>query len=303
MDSEGSKQKSSSQSQSFLPVQEKGIKTALDTYLPLIGNGPNKAYAGERVAPLTDFQNVLMGGVNNIANQFLDTFGNITKTDMPLFNETGKALADTLSGATGAAKTTADQVGQYFNDRIKTPAMDMLKNDLLPTVDEGYTGGNFWSTARGKARDNMTQDIGDQLIQQRSQLEWDVNQANQALDESNANRILSAVPQAINYSQMPAQETMNNLRIAAGQVEGMAQLLGIGSLEQTQQQKEIEARMAQFFEQNQVTNPDDMAIILSLLGMNYSTSTSYGRSDSWGNQLGYLWASPEGVSKAAALGV
>jgi len=293
MDSAGSEQSS----KGYIPAQKAGLKEALNYYLPMLGQGLSKIFQGKRVAPLTDTQNTVFNGANDLAGQFVDTFGNTTQPDTPLFAETGYALKGILSGDTGAAKTTQAQTDQYFNENIKNPTMKTLNQDLLPSVDEGYTGGNFFSTARGNARSKAIRDTSDSLLSQKAQLNWNTNQANQQLDEAKASRILAAIPQGLQYSEAPTQQALSNLQIAAGKISGLGQLLGIGSAEQTQQQQELTAAMAKWAEENQITNSDDLSIILSLLGMNYNRSSG----SSWGPGLGYLWTSPQGVATAGAL--
>lgn len=295
-----SEQKTSSTTETKTPEQKQALADTLNLYMKQLGI--NNVYEGERVAPFTDFQNTILSGAKDMGSQFLDTYGNIQPTTTPLFAETGKAIGDILSGTTGATKTTPDQVNTYFKEKIQDPAMRMLNKDLLPTVDEGYTGGNFFSTARGKARDKMTEDVGNQLIQQKSQLEWDTNQANQALDEAKASRILQAIPQSMAYGQMPAQETLNNLQIAAGKISGLNALLGIGSAEQTQEQQQITAAMGRFMEANQITDPTDMAIIMGLLGLNYTSSSSSSQGADYGAGIGYVGATNAAASFGQAAG-
>ena len=127
-----------------------------------------------------------------------------------------------------------------------------------------------------------------------------MTQSNQALDEAKAGRTQAAVPQAMAYGQMPAQEIMNNLQIAASQLEGMEKLFGFGQAEQTQEQQELTMAMAKFAEENQITDPTNLAIIMSLLDLNFSTSS--GQSEQTAAGLGYSllnsWASRPVAPKA-----
>jgi len=261
--------KNSSQSQSYIPEQKEWLKKALGLYGPQLGKNEN-VWQGQRVAPFSDLQRRTLTGAEN----FLDTFDTPRQVGTPLSKETGQSITKLLAGDAGAEKITPQQTEQYFTDRIKDPTMQMLKEDLLPTVDEGYAGGNFFGSARGKARDKMTTEIGRQLTQQRADLDWNVMQSNRAADEMKASRMLSAIPQAMQYGQQPAQETLNNLRIAAGQIAGMNDLFGFGQAEQTQEQRRLEAEIARFAEEHQITDPQNLAILLSLLQMNYSTQSS-----------------------------
>jgi len=280
----GSSQRSQSNSQSYTEDQKKWLAEALELYGPQLGQN-NNVYQGNRIVDFTDLQQNVLSNAGN----FLNIFGTPKPTGTPLFNETGQSITSLLSGDAGAQKITDQQVESYFTDKIKDPTMRMLKEDILPTVDEGYAGGNFFGSARGKARDAVTTDVANSLTQQKAGLNWNVLQNNQAIDEAKAGRTLSTLGSAMQYGQMPAQETLNNLQIAASQVSGMSDLFGFGQAEQTQQQQELTAAIAKFAEENQITDRDNLAILLSLLSMNYSSTSSSGSAS--GPGLGYSMAS------------
>lgn len=284
---------------SLSPEQKKYFNKLLDLYGPQAGVNKN-IYPGDRVADFTPLQNTAV----SMANNYADIFSTPKTVGTPLFTETGNAINDLLSGKAGAQKTTPEQVNQYFTERIQAPAMKLLEEDLLPAVDEGYTGGNFWSAARGKARDKMTSDIADKLIEQRSQLEWDTNLANQNLDEADAARMLSALSPAMSYGQMPYQEALHNLTLASGGMSGLANLFGMGSSQQEQQQKEIDAEIGKFTEEHQITDPDNLAILMNLLNMDVMR-TSKENAYFWRNQYENSWKAGDWGSfalQAAALG-
>jgi hypothetical protein len=261
----------SQKSSSFIPVQKTGLTEAINLYLQQLGQN-NNVYQGQRVAPLTGLQT---GAIDNAGN-FLSTFSTPATTDTPLRAETGNALADILAGKTGAQKMTPADVEAFFKGTIQDPTMKNLTQTTLPLTDEGYTGGNFWNAARGASRDRAIQDTNDTLATARTGLNFNVLQANQGIDEAKAARTLAAVPQGMAFSQMPAQDTLNNLRIAATQLGGLNDLFGIGSAEQTQQQREIEASIVKFAEEHQITDPTNMAILLQLLTSNMSSGSSTG---------------------------
>jgi len=260
--------KSKEQSSSYLPAQATWLTKALELYGKELGQN-DTVYQGDRLAGFTDLQNTAINNAGNFAN----IFSQPNQVGTPLSGETGSAIKGLLSGDTGASKITDEQSNQYFSQKIQDPTMRMLKNDLLPTVDEGYAGGDFFGSARGKARDAVTTDVANNLTEQKASLDWNVLQNNQAIDEAKAGRTLGTLGSAMQYGQQPAQETMNNLKIAASQVQGLQELLGIGSAEQTQQQREIETAIAKFAEENQITDADNMGILLNLLGMNMKSSS------------------------------
>lgn len=261
--------KSEQKSSSFLPAQSKWLTKALGVYGPQLGKNEN-TWQGDRVAGFNDLQNNVMGSAKGV----LQGFSGNQSVDTPLAGETGGAIANLLGGNTGAQKTSQADADRFFKDTAYDPTMRMLKNDILPTVDEGYAGGNFFGSARGKARDKVSTDVANSLAGEKANLDFNVMRNNQQIDEASANRTLNTLPAAMQYGTQPAQQTLNNLRIAASQVQGMSDLFGLGSAEQTQQQREIEASMAKFAEDNQITDTENLSILLSLLNMNYSSSTS-----------------------------
>jgi hypothetical protein len=275
--------KSSSLSTSYLPEQAAGLKEALALYLEQLGQ--NAVYPGTRVAPLTGTQQGVLGQAPN----FLSSFGTPTTAQTPLFGETGAALKGILAGQGGAQPITPQQTQDYFQNAIYNPTMRTMQQDIMPAIDEGYTGGNFFGTGRGKARQKAATDIANTLTEQRAGLEWDVLGRNQDIANQQANRTLQAIPQGMQYAAQPAQQTLTNVQTAINQLGGMQQLFGVGGYGQEQQQREIESEIAKFAEQNNITDPTNLAVILSLLGMNFQTTTQ--KSETKGQGIGYAGAS------------
>jgi len=102
------------------------------------------------------------------------------------------------------------------------------------------------------------------------------------------------------YGQVPAQEIRNNLEIAAKQLGGLGQLFGFGQAEQTQAQAELQDDIMRFAERNQITDPENLAILLSLLELNISASEAKGM----GPGMGYsMLANPQtGGAAISAIG-
>jgi len=265
--------KSSSKSTSYLPQQKEALLDALDVYLPTLGQNQN-VYQGDRVADLTGVQQ----GVLDSAPNFLDMFGTPQKAGTPLSQETGTAVKDLLAGDVGGKQITPEQTEHYFKTSLYDPTMYALKNDVLPSIDEGFAGGNFFGSGRAKARESAASDTARYLSEAKGDLDWDVLQSNQALAESKADRTLNTLGSAMQYGQQPAQETMNNLSIAAAQIGGLNDLFGIGQQGQTQEQAEIQAAITQYAEENQITDPTNLAILLSLIGQTMSYSKGSGSS-------------------------
>lgn len=159
----------------------------------------------------------------------------------------------------GFVKSQAD-TDKYFKDVYEDPTMKQWKSYVAPTIREEYAGPGFWGSARAGAVAKSAQDTGDTLNQQRTQLNWDVGESNKA---------------------------------------GALQMFDLGAKQQEFEQAKINADIEKFAAENRITDPENMSILMGLLGLNYSTS--YGRKDVWGDQLGYLWTTPQGASTAAGM--
>jgi hypothetical protein len=282
-------------STNFQPWQDELAKKIKDEYLPKLGAGAN-VYQGQRVADLTGLQTGAIGAGNN----FLPAFQNPTSQANPLMPETGQAIGGLLAGTTGAQKITPEQTQAYFKGNIQDPAIRTLKQDILPAFDVGSQGGDFFGSNRAKGAIKAGTDVANTLTQQKANLDWNVTQSNNALDEAKAGRTQTAVNQGMNYSRLPAQQTMDQVNTAIAQVSGLKDLFGIGSAQQTQAQNEIVADIAKFAEDNQLTNPDDLAVLMSLIERNFSTGSGSGSSS--GPGLGYSLASSLMGSAGKAIG-
>ena len=277
MGGEGSYQESSSTSRSDAktPEQKAQLKNMLALYGPAMGENED-VWQGQRVVPFSDLQQQSITGAGNYA----DYFSTPQAAGTPLFNETGAATKGLLTGETGAKKMGRPETEQYFTETLYNPAMRNLKEEILPGIDESYAGPGFFGSARSHGRQEASEGTRDLLAGQWADLNWGVQQQNQAIDEAKAGRTLGALGPAMAFGQVPAQEIQNNLQIASQQIGGLSQLFNFGSAEQTQGQKELEAEIMKFAEENQITDPDNLAIMLTLLGMSFTKSRA--ESESFG---------------------
>ncbi len=296
-DSGGSKTESTTTSETKTKAQKRGLKKALKLYKPELGKNEN-VWQGERVTPFSTLQQGAMAGVGN----YSDLFSNPLSAGTPLFDETGTAIKGLMGGEFGAQKLSDQDVSEYFKAKHYDPAMTTLREDINPAIDEAYAGPGFFASGRSHERVEASMDVADRLAEERGQLEWDVLGRNQALDEARAGRTQAAVPQAMAYGQVPAQEIQNNLKIAAQQIGGLGTIFGIGAAEQTQGQRELEAEITKFAQENQITDPENLSILLTLLGMNFSRSQSSSSGSGWGPGLGYAGTTGffEGLGKGMA---
>lgn len=273
----GSKQDSSSQQQStsYTEEQKQGLTKALNVYTPLIGQNPaSKIYQGQRVAGTNQTQNNVLDQLAGISTQNPYTAAQA----IPLYNQTGSTLEGILNGTSGAQPLSIDQANQTFQDTRINPAMKNWNQNVAPSIREEYAGPGYWSSARADAVTKSGQDTADTLAAQRAGFLWDTENTNRTLQNENANRALAAVPQAMAYGQQPINQQ-------AAQVANLNQQYALASTQQQQQQNEIDASMQKFFEENQITNPNDMNILMSLLGLNYSTSSGKSSGSGFGFSL------------------
>ena len=271
-----SKQKSESESTAKTAAQTATLADALAIYGPELGRNEN-VYQGDRVAGFTGLQSQAVSGAGNFADYFSDR----QTVGTPLNVETGQAIERGLSGELGATKLGQEQVDTYFQDVIADPRKKQFTEELSPFIDESFAGPGFFGAARSNAQVKAARDLEGDLATQYADLSFDVLQANQALDEADAARTQAAVGQGLAFGQQPAQETMNNLAIAAKQVEGLEDIFGFGEAQQTQEQAELSDTVARFMEENAITDPENMGIIMGLLGLNFSTSRGESRGSSF----------------------
>ena len=257
---------SSSSSKSYLPEQAKWLTNILSQYGPQVGTGAN-VYQGKRVAGMTPGQQAAtnVGGWE----QYLQP------GYMPGYGSTGQALTNILSGEMGAEPYSQSDVDTLFKTAYQRPAEYQWQKTTLPSIREAYSGPGFWSTSRMEAERQGAEDMGNWLGQQYGNLTWNTDQANKALQEARAGRALSAVPLGMEYSTLPTNQAITAL-------QGREQMFNVASPAQQQQQNEINAAMQKFAEENQITDPEILNVMMQLLGMQYQSSKSSSRSTSGG---------------------
>jgi hypothetical protein len=267
-----------SESQSYTPTQKKYFDKLLREFGSTDGSN---IFEGDRVADLGELQKSAYGQ----AGGFMDYFS--PDRGMPLYEETGDALAGILRGEGGADQLSLDEANQRYNEAYVDPAMRTFGKYTAPTIKEEYAGPGFWGSARAGAVGSAASDLGAQLEARRSQYLWDTEGVNRGLQEAQAQRTQAGIGQGMQYGQ---QEMMNSIRA----LQGTQGLFAFGSQEQQQRQNEINADILQFAEQQHGMSQEDLSVMLSLLGMTYTTSTmdsethsedhskSYGGSILWG---------------------
>lgn len=291
-DTGGSKTKSGAQSKTA--EQKTLLKDFIELISPRLGAGAN-IFPGDRVSPFSTLQETALGGVGN----FADLFSAPQSFETPLRGETQTALTGALAGTSGATPFTREDTSRFFEETVRKPTLKGLREDVNPAIDEAFAGPGFFGAARSQQRSKAAQDVGAQLSSQQAQLEFDVLGRNQQLEEAAANRSLAAVPQAVSFSQLPAQDQANRLKLASDQLGGLGQIFGFGAAQQSQAQAELQDDIVRFAEEHSLTDPEDLAIIMALLGLNFSSSFSKGESREAGIGVGVA----KGAFSAVSAGV
>jgi hypothetical protein len=134
----------------------------------------------------------------------------------------------------GGFITSPEQTRQYFDSTIKNPAITNYQNITAPGVKEAYAGPGYWGSARAGAERGAAQDLTNQLNADWANLNWNVQQANK---------------------------------------QGAKDMYDVGSMQQQQEQNMLNAAMQKFAEENQITDPTNLAVLMDLLGMKSSSSS------------------------------
>jgi len=246
------------QSSSFTPEQNTWLNKVLQAYGPKVGQGQPQ-YQGPRVAEFSPQQKAL----TNVQG-YQDAFN--SNRAMPLFGETGTAIADAMSGKSGAQPLDINQANQTFQNTRVQPSYEDFNRFLTPSIQESYAGPGFMGSAKGQAVTQAGTDLAKNLDVQRSSFLWDTENANRQIAQQNADRSLQATNQGMQYGQLPTQE-------AQARLEGQTGAFNLASSEQQQRQAKIDADIQQFMEANRITDPESIQILLAALGMTYSTMT------------------------------
>lgn len=247
------------QTSPYTQEQKDWLAKGLELYGPTMGQGVT-SFPGERVAGFAPTQQAALGQVGG----FLDSFG--AGGEIPLFGETGEALRKTLAGETGAQPITPEQTAAFFKGTIEDPARYSFAQDYMPAVKEAYSGPGYWGSARSGAQAEASGDLWRYLGEQRTGLDWNTMMANRAAEEARAGRMLSATGAGMAYGGIPTQEARSRLA-------GLGGAFQFAGAEKQQRQAEINAAMQKFAEQQQITDPQNLSILMSFLGMDMAGTT------------------------------
>jgi hypothetical protein len=281
-------------SQTKLPIQRTGTETALGKVLPKLEEPP-AIFEGERIVPFSQLQERATAGAGAIAEDFLAP----QRAGTPLFEEATETTRSLLAGELGADPIVS---GDFFERSIERPALRRLERDVIPGIDEDFSGPGFHAAARSQERSQRRQETAEFLDKAQADFDLSIQQFNTGLAEARAGRAQAAVPQALAVGQVPTQEIRNNIRIAAEQLGILDTAFGFGAREQTQAQIELEDEIARFAEENQILDPGNLAVLMGLLGLNFSTSQRSASGPGLGFQAVSSFAGSAGKAAGTNLG-
>jgi len=252
----------SATSSPYTKEQRKYVKTALQAYGPALEQG-QISYPGERVAPFTTGQQAALGQTEGFLDQFAP------QREMPMFGEGASALSGILSGQTGAQSITPEMTENLFRRAYEEPRTRYFEKYERPLAREEYAGPGFWGSARARAVSEKGREMGEWLGEQRGELDWQTEMYNRQLAEDKARRTQAGIDQALAYGREPTME-------AGRRLAGTQGVFGALSTEQAQRQMEINANVERFAEEHRITDPENLSILMALLGQPYGGTKTTG---------------------------
>lgn len=265
----------SQKSESKTGSQKDLLKKLIDKFTPEIDKGPD-VFQGDQVAGLSGLQETGISGASAVGGTFTSPQSSAGFTGGPLAGETTNAVSDLLTGQTGASPISSGQFAESFKSTTSDPARKTFREETNPAINEAFAGPGFFSSARSKEIVKQKTDLEDRLTSSLSAGQFANTTRNQQIEEAKAGRTQAAVGQAIQVGEAEAKTIRDNISIAASQVQGLKELIGIGSVEQTQEQREIFAEIEKFAQENQLLDPDDLSVLMALLGQNFSSGSRSG---------------------------
>lgn len=251
---------SKSESSSYRASQGKALDDLIALYSPQAGQGAD-IYSGTRVAPLSQGAQSALSGLDQFTGAFK------AMPDQNTLQTMGGTLQGLLTGQSGADPYNPQALDNYYRNAIEAPAMQQWSRNIKPQIEEAYAGPGFYGSAKSKAVTEGSRDLNEWLGTQRSQLAWDAEQANKQIQEAKAGRALSALQPGFQYLTAPQDA-------ASKSVQGLGQVASLAGITQQQAQAEINAAMQKFAEENRLTDPEDLQILMALVGQTMSKSRS-----------------------------
>ncbi len=256
----------------YTQEQKDWIASLLNRYGAASKKGPN-VYEGTRVAPLTEQQKAMTD-----TSAFSGVFDPYQNTD--LYNQGTTALSGIVSGTSGAQPYTDTQMANRWATAYK-PQYDIMQGeDVAATRNEMGGPGTYWGNARSKQLQDVREKWNAQMRPAYAQYMAGMEDRNQQIAQQKLANSLAGISATPEYEAAP---TTQNLQRLGGRQAG----LSLAGITQQQQQNEINAAMTKFVEENQITDPQVIQVMLQLLGQGAQSATSGNPfAASLANQLG-----------------
>lgn len=262
------KQTSSKQSYSALtPATQNVMNDIYSAYQPLIGQGMN-AYQGLRVAPLTQIQQQIQGGLGSFANLFN------AQNEIPMLGDIQKSLTGILQGTSLPQQQNEQQALNLFNQTRAAPQYSDFNEFYLPMLTDQYSGPGLFSSGRPQTASTEATRLQRDIENERAQFLNTIEQRNQDIALQNAALQAQTAPIAGSLASLPEQ-------IGAQRLAGQTGMYQLAAQQQAQQQAEINAQMQKFWEENQITDPQVMEVLLNVMGIPQGTSVGWTGGRGW----------------------
>lgn len=251
-------------------------KAELAKLLDIFGGGEAGPRAPEippisGVEPLTTTQSNIFGTVGD----FGSTLSPLRDTSqIPLFGESSDAIRKLLSGEFGAQPITPEQTQAFFDRAIAAPARFSFEDIQRPLIREEFAGPGFSSSARAQEVARQGQDVERSLGEARAGLEFEVLKQNQTIEAQGAINALNALPAAFGLAGLP-----ENIRTQ--RINDTMNILNAATFEQLQAQAVRDEEIERFALERDLVDPRDLAILLSLLDLNFGSAASKSASSSF----------------------
>ncbi len=249
-------------SEQKLPEQKEVTRRLLAEFAPAEGFRGPEVPPIPGVAPTTPTQQDIFSTVGDFATDLQplrDT------TQIPLFEESSEAARRLLAGKTGAQPISPQQTQEFFERAIAEPARFSFEDVQRPLIREEFAGPGFSASARAQEVARQGQDVERGLGEARAGLEFEVLKQNQAIEQQNALNALNTLPAAQGLATLP--ENIRTQRIS-----DLTNILNVATFEQLQEQAEIDDEIERFALERLKVDPDDLATLMALLGMSFSSS-------------------------------
>lgn len=261
-----------SQQETRTSEQEDVLSRLLTEFAPEGGFREPQIPPFSGVEPLTQTQQDIFGTVGDFATTLQPLR---STTEIPLFGEAQEAARGLLTGETGAQPITPQQTEDFFTRAIAEPSRFAFEDIQRPLIREEFAGPGFSSQARAQEVTRQGQDLERALSEGRAELEFNVLQQNQAIEQQKAQMTLGALPAAQGLALLPENIRTQRLNDAMN-------ILNVATFEQLQNQAVRDEEIERYMTALQRVDPQDLAILLTLLDMNFGAASSRSSASSFG---------------------